>query len=252
MHLTEAGRTYFEQISLALRQIQSAEESIKQVQGVPRGLIRLTTVEEPFIEHVLFEFLQAYPDVSLEIDKSHRRVDLVAEGYDLGIRAGVLADSSLVAHRLLSSGPILVAAPAYLERRGTPVSLSDLRNHECVILGTTTTAAVWQLGSSESPVRVSVSGRVAVNSFGSAVEACAKGLGIGLFPEGFITPWLQSGQLVQVLPEVVTQRTGLWIVHPSRTLISPAVRVLIDFIKDNFKKNSPSAETLPHPSRRLG
>lgn len=250
MHLTEAGRTYFEQISLALRQIQSAEEGLRQVQGAPRGLIRITTVEEPFIERVLFEFLQAFPEVSLEIDKSHRRVDLVAEGYDLGIRAGVLADSSLVAHRLLSSGPILVAAPEYLARRGVPTSLTDLRNHDCVILGTTTTAAIWQLGSSEAPLRVSVSGRVAVNSFGSAVEACAKGLGVGMFPEGFITSWLESGQLVQVLPDVAAQRTGLWIVHPSRTLMSPAVRGLIDFVKESFKKNSPGAEILPVAVRR--
>jgi DNA-binding transcriptional LysR family regulator len=251
MHLTEAGRTFFEQISLALRQIQSAEESLKQVQGTPRGLIRITTVEEPFIENVLFEFLREFPDVSLEIDKSHRRVDLVAEGFDVGIRAGLLADSSLVAHRLLSSGPILVAASAYLQRRGSPTSLSDLRNHDCVILGTTTTAATWQLGSAEAPIRLSVSGRVAVNSFGSAVEACVQGLGVGLFPEGFITPWLESGQLTQVLPDVVTQRSGLWIVHPSRNLISPAVRGLIDFVKESFKRSSPGPDMLPVTNRRL-
>jgi len=249
MHLTEAGRTYFEQISLALRQIQSAEASLRQVQGEPRGLIRLSTVEEPFIDDLLFEFLREFPDVSLEIDKSHRLVDLVAEGYDAAIRAGVLADSSLVAHRLVSSGPVLVASPDYLERRGVPESVSDLRNHDCVILGNTTTAATWQLGKSEAPERVSVSGRIAVNSFASAVEACAKGLGVGLFPEGFIASWLSSGRLVRVLPDVVSQRSGLWIVHPSRTLISPAVRGLIDFIKGSFKKSVPDADGLPRVAR---
>ncbi len=249
MHLTEAGRTYFEQISLALRQIQGAEASLRQVQGAPRGLIRLSTVEEPFIEEVLFEFLESFPEVSLEIDKSHRNVDLVAEGYDLAIRAGVLADSSLVAHKLLSSGPILVASPGYVETRGAPESVSDLRNHECVILGTTTTAATWQLGSSDAPERVSVSGRVAVNSFITAVEGCCRGLGVGLFPEGFIQPWLSSGRLVRVLPDIVTQSTGLWIIHPSKTLISPAVRGLIDFIKGSFKKKAPSGGQLPPNSR---
>ncbi len=249
MHLTEAGRTYFEQISLALRQIQSAEASLRQVQGEPRGLIRLSTVEEPFIESMLFDFLDAFPDVSLEIDKSHRNVDLVAEGFDLAIRAGILADSSLVAHKLVSSGPVLVTSPDYIKTRGAPESISDLRNHDCVILGTTTTAATWQLGASDAPEKVSVSGRVAVNSFISAVEACVRGLGVGFFPEGFIAPWLNRGQLVHVLPEVVTQRTGLWIVHPSRTLISPAVRGLIDFVKGSFKRNAPGADQLPPNSR---
>ena len=249
MHLTEAGRTYFEQISLALRQIQSAEASLRHVQGEPRGLIRLSTVEEPFIEEILFDFLDHFPQVSLEIDKSHRHVDLIAEGFDLAIRAGVLSDSSLVAHKLLSSGPILVASPSYLKAHGAPESVSDLRHHDCVILGTTTTAATWQLGSSDAPERVSVSGRVAVNSFISAVEGCVRGLGIGLFPEGFIAPWIESGRLLRVLPEVVTQRTGLWIVHPSRTLISPAVRGLIDFIKGSVRKKSPNAEALPRTSR---
>lgn len=256
MHLTEAGRAYFEQISLALRQIQSAEANLRQVQGTPRGLIRLSTVEEPFIEGILFNFLKSFPDVSLEIDKSHRRVDLIAEGYDLAIRAGTLADSSLVAHKLISSGPILVASPQYLATRGTPETVGELRNHDCVILGTTATAAIWQLGSLEEPERVSVSGRIAVNSFISAVEACTRALGIGFFPEGFIVPWLESGELVQVLPQVVTQRTGLWILHPSRTLISPAVRGLIDFIKESFRTDLEKADQLPanlrwHPSNRL-
>lgn len=249
MHLTEAGRTYFEQISLALRQIQSAEENLRQVQGAPRGLIRLSTVEEPFIESILFKFLKSFPDVSLEIDKSHRRVDLIAEGFDLAIRAGTLADSSLVAHKLIATGPVLVASPHYLTIHGTPESVGDLRKHDCVILGTTATAATWQLGSLEEPERVSVSGRIAVNSFISAVEACTHALGIGLFPEGFIGPWLESGELVQILPQAVSQRTGLWVVHPSRTLISPAVRGLIDFIKESFRNDLKQAGQLPASSR---
>lgn len=245
MHLTEAGRVYFERISRALREIAGAENSLRQVQGAPRGLIRISTVSEPFLEELLFEFLEMYPEVSIEIDKSHDRVDLVAEGYDLAIRAGVLPDSSLVAHKLMSSGPVLTAAPQYLKEKGTPQSASDLRHHDCVILGSSTTATTWQLAAGDGVQRVGVSGRIAVNSFSSAVQACLRGFGVGLFPLGFIKPWVDSGELVTILPELAPPPGGLWIVVPSRTLLAPAVRALIEHIKEKFKLSPP-----PHAAAR--
>lgn len=240
MHLTEAGRIYFERVSRALREIEGAEASLREVQGTPRGLVRISTVSEPFLEELLFEFMEIYPDVSIEVDKSHGMVDLVAEGFDLAIRAGSLSDSSLVAHKLMTSGPVLVAAPAYLEARGAPLSAGDLRDHDCVILGNSTTATTWTLGAPSGTQRVSVSGRIAVNSFASAVEACRRGLGIGLFPQGFITHAIESGELVVLLPELAPPPGGLWIVHPSRNLLAPAVRALIEYIKEQFKRDPES------------
>lgn len=240
MHLTEAGRIYFERISRALREIESAESSLRAVQGDPRGLIRISTVSEQFVEDILYDFLAEYPEVSMEIHKSHERVDLIADGFDLAIRAGVLSDSSLVAHKLMTSGPVLVAAPSYLETRGTPQSASDLRNHDCVILGTSTTASTWQLAAADGVQRVSVSGRIAVNGFASAVQACVRGFGVGLFPLGFIKSYVDEGVLRVLLPELAPPPGGLWIVHPSRTLLAPAVRALIDYIKDVFKRAPPA------------
>ncbi len=235
MNLTQAGRIYFERISRALRELSAAENSLREVQGSPRGLIRIATVNESFVEGVLFDFLKEFPDVSLEIDKSHERVDLVAGGYDLALRAGVLPDSSLIAHKLMSSGPILCASPDYLKERGTPRTVSEIPAHDCVILGTSCTAANWQLSAAGGGVQsVHAAGRVAVNGFSSAVEACRRGLGIGLFPQGFIVHLLDSGELVQILPELSPPAGGMWIVHPSRTLLSPAVRALIDYIKSSF------------------
>lgn len=236
MHLTEAGRIYFERVSRALREIEGAEASLREVQGTPKGLIRISTVSEPFIEELLFEFLEMYPEVSLEVDKSHGMVDLVAEGFDLAIRAGTLSDSTLVAHKLMVSGPVLAAAPSYLASRGTPTRASDLRDHDCVILGSSTTATTWTLGASDGTQRVSVSGRVAINGFASAVSACRRGLGIGLFPLSFIRPSVDRGELVVLLPELAPPPGGLWIVHPSRNLLAPAVRALIDYIKQQFKE----------------
>lgn len=236
MHLTDAGRIYFDRISRALREIESAETSLREVQGSPRGVVRITTVSEPFVEGILFDFLETHPEVSLEIDKSHARVDLVADGYDLAIRAGVLEESSLVAYKLMNMGPVICASPKYLKKRGTPRTIGDLRDHECVILGTSSTAATWSLkGTDGQSHRVNVSGRLAINGLASAVEGCRRGLGIGLFPESFIAPWVQSGELSVILAESAPAPNGLWIVHPSRTLLAPAVRAVMDHIKTAFK-----------------
>lgn len=240
IHLTEAGRIYFERISQALREIESAEVSLRNVQGTPRGRVRMSTVSEPFLEHVLFDFLERYPDVSLDLDKSHRRVDLVAEGYDLAVRAGALPDSSLVAHKLQSWGSRLVASPAYLERRGTPRSLLDLRNHDCVILGTSSLSATWQLNGPKGLERVNVTGRFAVNSLLSAVDGARRGLGIGLLSGHVIERDLRSGALVEVMADHAPPPVDLWVVYPSRTLLAPAVRTLIDRIRDAFREGSTS------------
>jgi DNA-binding transcriptional LysR family regulator len=231
LHLTEAGRAYYDEVSRALSDIESAEMALQVTQGSPRGRVRVTTVSEPFVEGLLYDFLERFPEVSLEIDKSHRTVDLVAEGFDVAIRAGSLPDSSLVAHRLLTSGPVVVGAPSYLERRGVPMSISDLRHHDCVVLGSSVAGATWTLHTARGEARVGVTGRVAVNAFQAAVEACCRGLGLGLFARYFIEARLASGELVQVLPEVAPSPTGLWVVYPSRTLVAPAVRALIEHIK---------------------
>lgn len=236
MHLTDAGRVYFERISRALREIEGAEHSLREVQGTPRGVVRITTVSEPFVEGILYDFLEKHPDVSLEIDKSHARVDLVADGFDLAIRAGVLEDSSLVAYKLMNVGPVLCASPRYLKKRGTPKIIGDLRDHDCVIVGTSSTAATWNLKGADGQMhRVNVSGRLAINGLSSAVEGVRRGLGIGLFPEGFVTPWIASGELRVILREMSPPANGLWIVHPTRTLLAPAVRAVIDHIKAAFQ-----------------
>jgi len=242
IHLTDAGRIYFEHISHALREIESAEVSLRNVQGTPRGRVRMSTVSEPFIESVLFDFLQKYPEVSLDLDKSHRRVDLVAEGFDLAVRAGVLPDSSLVAHKLYSACSRLVASPEYLERRGTPKCLTDLRDHDCVVLGGTSSSSTWQLKGHKGPERVNVSGRFSVNGFATAVDGVRRGLGIGLLSGYLIEGDLQRGALIEVMREFAPPPVDLWVVYPSRTLLAPAVRALIDDIREAFRVSAAGTE----------
>jgi DNA-binding transcriptional LysR family regulator len=236
MNLTDAGREYFERVSLALREIEIAEASVRAVGGAPKGRVRISTISEPFFDGILFDFMDRYAEISLEIDKSPDRVDLVSDGFDLALRTGNLPDSSLIGHRLEQSVPVLCASPEYLKARGQPKSATDLRNHDCVILGSSSSSSNWRLGTAEgSAQKVSVSGRLAVNGLAAAVEGCRRGFGVGLFPELHVRNLLESGALVSFLPELSPPPWALWVVYPSRTLVSPAVRTLLDFIKAAFE-----------------
>jgi DNA-binding transcriptional LysR family regulator len=237
LHLTEAGQIYFEKVSRALREIETAEVLLRNVQGVPRGRIRVSTVSEPFIESVFFDFLEKFPEVTLELDKSHRRVDLISEGFDLAIRAGSLPDSSLIAHKLTPSGMMCVAAPSYLGRRGVPETLSDLADHDSVVVGTSTAGASWYFGTGDASEKVTVTGRLAVNNMATALAAVKRGLGIGMVPTHLIGDALKMGELVELLSYKAPPQSAIWVVYPSRTLRPPAVTALIDHIVEAFRTN---------------
>jgi DNA-binding transcriptional LysR family regulator len=132
MRLTSEGQLYFERCRQALGLIEQAERELTERQETPRGLVRLsvpTTYGHSRALPALARLLDSHPDVSLEIDVSNRNVDFVTEGYDLAIRAGELADSELVAHRLEEATLGVFASPDYLARRGTPRSADDFARH---------------------------------------------------------------------------------------------------------------------------
>ncbi len=234
IHLTEAGRIYFERISHALREIETAEILLRNVQGVPRGRVRVSTFSEPFLEEAFFDFLEKYPDVTLELDKSHRRVDLIAEGFDLAIRAGALADSSLIAHKLIPTGMKCVAAPSYLEARGTPETVSELSRHDCVIVGTTIAGASWTFEGPSGPERITVSGRLAVNNMATAIQAVERGLGIGMVAAHLVGHLIAQGKLIEILPGRASSPSAIWVVYPSRALRPPAVTALVEHLVQAF------------------
>lgn len=234
IHLTEAGRIYFERISHALREIETAEILLRNVQGTPRGRVRVSTFSEPFLESAFFEFLEKYPEVTLELDKSHRRVDLISEGFDLAIRAGSLPDSSLIAHKLIPTGMQCVAAPKYLQANGTPETVSELTRHACVVIGTTVAGASWTFEGPSGPERITVSGRLAVNHMTSAIQAVEHGLGIGMLPTHLIAPSLASGQLVEILRGKASSPSAIWLVYPSKSLRPPAVSALVEHLVQAF------------------
>ncbi|MCD6061002.1 MAG: Transcriptional regulator, LysR family, partial [Moraxellaceae bacterium] len=136
LHLTEAGRLFFDRTKRVLGELREAEQAVTQLQEAPRGNLRITMPVElgmKFMGRVVAEFMQRHPEVSIEAELSGRMVDLVQEGFDLALRIGEFADSSLVARRLGNLSGRFYASPAYLARHGLPKKPEDLGAHEVIL-----------------------------------------------------------------------------------------------------------------------
>ena len=150
-------------------------------------------------------------------------------GIDLAFRgSSELPDSSLVARKLASSYLALAASPAYLAARGTPRTVEDLADHDCIRPAKQGPSGTWRMGSAQGSTQVQVSGRFAANTGQAKVKAAIAGLGICLQPIGALRHALASGELVQVLPGVASAAAGLYVVYPSRRHVPRAVTAFVD------------------------
>jgi len=143
--LTDTGRAYLERARQVLEDFQSLESSVRE-QGGPRGLLKISapmSFGASQLTPALLDFATAYPDVSLEVSATDRLVNLVEEGFDVAVRIGALADSSLVARRLAPVRLVTCAAPAYLDRHGAPQTVDELAAHEAILDTNMADPQVW-------------------------------------------------------------------------------------------------------------
>lgn len=231
--LTDAGVAYHRQAAQAISVLDDAERAVSALQEAPRGPLRVTA---PVLFGVLFlpdlvaEFLDRYPEVQLSLDLTDRNVDLVEEGYDVAIRAGALADSSFVAHKLGGTPFQLFASPAYLRARGTPTRVEDLAEHDCLVLGTQT-QAVWPFRGARRAHQVAVRGRLAANNFLLLRDAAIAGLGICRIPGFLAIEAVRRGRLVTVLDGEQQDPTPMSVLYPSARHVSPKVRAFVGFLR---------------------
>lgn len=242
LSLTDAGRAFHQHASIAVAALQDAERAVHDLEGEPRGTLKVTAPANfgmLFMPTLIADFMRAYPDVNLVVDFTDRSVDLVQEGFDVAVRAGRLADSSLIAVSLRGSTFATLASPEYLKKHGTPKTPADLRNHECLIFGLSREAK-WpyrQTAKSQAkPLEIPVRGKLAANSFFAARDAAIAGLGIARIPELIASDALQTGQLKAVLKNHAMPEAPLHIVYPSHRHLSPKVRVFVDFFTKAFRE----------------
>jgi len=235
--LTESGRAFYERAVQILSDLEEAEQEAARAAVVPRGTIKLTTSVAFGVRHVagaIAAFVAQHPGVKFDVSLSERIVDLVEEGFDLGIRIGGTGTENIVARPLGEARLVPCASPDYLARRGTPARPEDLENHNCLTYEYGT-RSVWRFrdaAGGERPVRVS--GTLHANSGDFIAQAAVRGAGIVLEPAFVVAEEVRAGRLVPLLREFEPAPLPVYAVYPSRKHLSAKVRLFVDFLVQGF------------------
>lgn len=241
--LTEAGRLYFERARAALHGLAEANVAVTDLSHEIAGPIRFTAGGDNtgLTANLLAEFLTRYPKVQIDVVLTPRRVDLVAEGFDLALRAGPLVDSALIARRLGRTELGLFASPSYLRKAGRPKSVADLANHRFVLFGEPHLREQLRLTGPNGEETVKVQGPLVVHDMSFAVDAISTGIGIGLVPDMYLG-WMVKGSmrsggrdLVRLLPDHGVVGSELSLVSPSTAYEPTRVGLLRDFLTERLR-----------------
>jgi DNA-binding transcriptional LysR family regulator len=243
--LTEFGASLLEHARKVADETEAAGALAQHRQGAPSGLLRVSMPADfanVAMSATLAAFMNRYPAISLELDLSPRRVDLVAEGFDLAIRMGNLPDdATLAARRITVSSLALYASPLYTTLRGLPEHPDDLFKHDLLSLPPRLNGLIrWNLLRGKTTWERELPVRLLANSPELLVRMASTGIGIGASTEAIARPYLQTGELVQVLPEWAFPQVTGWAVFPGRRLMPAKTRVFIDMLEAAFDVGSPA------------
>jgi len=235
LSLTDAGQLYYERSVRLVAGLEEAENMIANTQATPRGRVKMVAPpEHVFTMQLVNEFLELYPEVRVDLRFTAEPVNIIHEGYDIAILAGAVSNLSVTAAKLFDSPFQLVASPGYLKRRGTPKTVSDLADHDCVIFGRSSASDTWELRDGAETVRVPVHGRLAANHLGGISAAVLAGHGIGLLPYVGVREDIEAGAMVPVLKSCAPPSVPIYVTYESGKLLAPAVRVLLEHVKKHF------------------
>jgi DNA-binding transcriptional LysR family regulator len=236
--LTDEGHTFLVHCRETLALIHDAEQEIQNKRSSPTGLIRINAPLTFGILHLAplwGKFTALYPQVQLEVTLSDRVVDLVDEGYDLAVRIASLPNSTLISRKLATTSLVVCASPQYLKGKPKPAHPSDLKNHSVISYSYLATGDEWVFQGPEGEVRVKTKPKIHTNNGDTCRSAALAHQGIILQPTFLVGPDIQKGDLVALLPEFKTIELGIYAVYPSRKLVSPRIRALVDFLVQEFE-----------------
>lgn len=237
--LTEFGASLLEHAQKVADETEAAGALVQHRQVAPSGLLRVSMPADfanAAVSAVLAKFMDRYPAISLELDLSPRRVDLVAEGFDLAIRMGNLPDdATLAARRITFSRIALYAAPGYTTLRGLPEHPDDLFKHDLLSLPPRINGLIrWKLLRGKTEWERELPVRLLANSPEMLVRMATTGIGVAASTEMFAQQYLQSGTLVRVLPDWSFPTVTGWAVFPGRRLMPAKTRVFLDMLQEAF------------------
>lgn len=238
--LTEVGQTYFEHCKAMLVEADAAQDAIETLSSEPRGTIKFscpTGLLHFHVSKMLADFMLKYPQIKIQLEATNRRVDVVAEGFDLAIRVrpAPLQDSDLVLRILSDRGQCLVASPALVAQMGMPKTPADLALWPSLSRSRPNEHTVWTLESSDgSQVQVEHQPKLITTEMVALLSAALNGVGAVQLPVLMVQQYLRSGQLVSLVPDWTPQREIIHLVFPSRRGLLPSVRAFIDHLAESY------------------
>jgi DNA-binding transcriptional LysR family regulator len=241
LSLTETGQAYTERVRQILLDIGDADAVASSLAQRPAGTLKLYC-QQSFgqlqLPRLLPPYAQAFPDVALDVTLSDRLVDIVEEGFDVGIFLGPKKfDANMIVRQLGVAEVLLCASPDYIARYGMPETPEDLAQHVCLSFSFEHLRDRWSLKDANGQVDVEVNSKVVSNN-GDLLNQCAlAGMGIALRPTFALGDDLKCGRLVHLLPGYHIRKVTVMMVYPSRRLLSATVRSFVDFTMSQF----------PHP-----
>lgn len=230
--LTDTGRMLVEQ---SRRIIAERDEALAMVNGAgePQGELRITcstTLGERFVAPIVRKFVDRHPKLVTQLELTNRLVDLVGEGYDLGIRTGKPTDARLKAKQIATRSVVVCGSPAYLAKAGIPTVIDDLNRHECLV----GTSATWHFERGGRPVIFNPRWRWRCNSGAAVVEAAIADMGLCQVPSFYARRFIETGLLRVVLGAFTGVDEPIWAVYPLRRHLQPKVHNLVALLEDEL------------------
>lgn len=245
--VTPDGAAYYERTARVLNDLDDIEASMTNAQANPSGRLRVdvgTSVAQHIIIPALADFYRRYPDIQLDLGVTDRAVDLIADNVDCVIRGGELLDQSLVARRVANMALITVAAPAYLQARGTPTHPEQLGSEHTMLNYFSPRNGrpfVNEFEKDGQTVEVSGPSRLSVNESNAMTAAVLAGLGVAQMGAFTAVPLIKRGELVQVLADWSTHSIPLYVVYPPNRHLSAKVRAFVEWVADLFSRHAEMA-----------
>ncbi|WP_115719910.1 LysR substrate-binding domain-containing protein [Gallaecimonas mangrovi] len=228
--VTDSGELYYQHARGLLDGLEKAEDAVTTLEGTLQGRLRITASTafgERYVAPAVMSFLAQYPALKIDLILTNDNLDLVADSIDLAIRLGNLEDSSHIAHKLAPRKLYICASPGYFAKHAAPQTASELAQHSC-LLGT---LGYWE--SRQGPLQLDA--RLRINSGQVLLDAALDGLGIVQLPDYYVQPYLESGQLIEVLASLRPKDSAVWALHPARLAQTPRVARFVSHLAAHLK-----------------
>jgi len=238
LSLTDSGRVFYERCVQILDDLTEAEHSVSESHREIRGKIKIAVPLTFGVMHLgpaIIDFQRQHPDISFDIDFNDREVDLIQEGFDVGIRIADLKDSSLIARKLAEISLQVCASPAYLLEHGEPQTPEDLQEHACITYSYLEHPDLWSFhDKAGKQVSVKVNNSMSANNGLFMLDAATAGLGVIRHPAFIAYEEIAAGKLVPVLQEYAAESVNAYAIYPPTRHLSQRVRQFVDFLAERF------------------